>query len=80
MKPKRIDTEARRISIGLVKDVLETMFEDNSEMEAATNVEHEHESDQENKRKLEELETVSHNTRPKRTKTKTQQSATGKHA
>jgi len=67
MKSKRIETEARRISLGLVKDVLENIFE--KEIEA---VQQEVDSGNGSKRKLEELETISLNTRPKRTRTKAQ--------
>ena len=66
MKSKRIETEARRISIGLVKDVLENIFD--KEIETAQQGGDEGEGG--SKRKLEELEAVSLNTRPKRSRTK----------
>ena len=50
MKPKRIESEARRISIGLVKDVLENIFE-SSEIETTNENESRVDS---NKRKCEE--------------------------
>ena len=67
MKSKRVETEARRISLGLVKDVLENIFE--KEIEAA---QQEINNGTGCKRKLEELETISLNTRPRRTRTKAQ--------
>ena len=49
MKPKRIESEARRISLGLVKDVLENIFE-SSEIETSNP----QEESNSNKRKCEE--------------------------
>ena len=86
MKPKKIETEARRISIGLVKDVLENIF-DTTEMETAheendLNPEAEAEEPEDecegmkilDKRKLDENEEdeVKIYSRPKRSKTKYQ--------
>ena len=86
MKSKRIETEARRISIGLVKDVLENIF-DITEMETFTSDglnPTDTQTDQDknpNKRKLEETnedtETVSAavSSRPKRTRNKASNSS-----
>ena len=60
-KSKKIDSEARRISVGLVKDVLETMFE-TGEMEVETT----DDQDSIDQQSVEEDELLV-NTRPKRT-------------
>lgn len=85
MKSKRIETEARRISIGLVKDVLENIFV-TTEMETTTqesSVPTIPKGDEEknlNKRKLENDETevsvtAAVNSRPKRTRNKASNSS-----
>ena len=70
MKSKKAESEARRISLNLVKDVLENIFD--SEREAMPQLKETNNAEVSGKRKVEESieEEMAINSRPKRTRTR----------